>query len=56
MARCCRSTVAGWRADMRMVGAGDAILTRNGDSHALKQVGAGDLVIFIVHRRPAARP
>jgi len=32
----------------REVGAGDAILTRSGDSHALRQVGDGDLVIFIV--------
>ncbi len=37
----------------RAVGPGDAILTRNGDSHALRQVGEEDLVIFIVYRRPA---
>ena len=40
----------------REVGPGDAILTRNGDSHALKQLGAEDLVIFIVYRKQAARP
>ncbi|MGJ4802724.1 GDSL-type esterase/lipase family protein [Luteimonas sp. SDU82] len=33
---------------VREVGAGDAILTRNGDSHALRQLGDEDLVIFIV--------
>lgn len=32
----------------REVGPGDAILTRNGDSHALRQLGDEDLVIFIV--------
>jgi len=32
----------------REVGPGDAILTRNGDSHALRQLGDDDLVIFIV--------
>lgn len=32
----------------REVGPGDAILTRSGDSHALRQLGDGDLVIFIV--------
>ena len=40
----------------REVGPGDAILTRNGDSHALKQLGTEDLVIFIVYRKQAARP
>ena len=30
------------------VGPGDAILTRSGDSHALRQRGREDLVIFIV--------
>ena len=33
---------------VREVGPGDAILTRNGDSHALRQLGDEDLVIFIV--------
>ncbi|MCW5579917.1 MAG: cupin domain-containing protein [Luteimonas sp.] len=32
----------------REVGPGDAVLTRSGDSHALRQVGDEDLVIFIV--------
>src|SRR5690606_6481144 len=32
----------------REVGPGDAILTRSGDSHALRQLGDEDLVIFIV--------
>lgn len=40
----------------REVGPGDAILTRDGDSHALKQVGDEDLVIFIVYRKPASGP
>ncbi|MFY2764013.1 cupin domain-containing protein [Arenimonas sp. MALMAid1274] len=35
------------------VGPGDAILTRNGDSHALRQRGEEDLVILIVFpKRP----
>lgn len=34
--------------EVREVGAGHAILTRNGDSHALRQLGEEDLVIFIV--------
>lgn len=33
---------------MREVGPGDAILTRSGDSHALRQAGDEDLVVFIV--------
>lgn len=33
---------------VRDVGPGDAILTRSGDSHALRQRGREDLVIFIV--------
>lgn len=33
---------------VRDVGPGDAILTRSGDSHALRQLGDEDLVIFIV--------
>ena len=36
----------------REVGAGDAVLTRNGDSHALRQLGQDDLVIFIVYPKP----
>lgn len=40
----------------REVGPGDAILTRKGDSHALKQQGSDDLVIFIVYRKQAAKP
>ncbi|MEN5116556.1 GDSL-type esterase/lipase family protein [Luteimonas sp. TWI662] len=35
---------------VREVGPGDAILTRDGDRHALDQVGDEDLVIFIVYR------
>lgn len=35
------------------VGPGDAILTRDGDSHALKQLGEEDLVILVVFpKRP----
>lgn len=40
----------------RQVGPGDAVLTRKGDSHALKQSGADDLVIFIVYRKQATTP
>lgn len=40
----------------RQVGPGDAILTRNGDSHALKQSGVEDLVIFIVYRKQPVKP
>ena len=36
----------------REVGSGDAILTRKGSSHGLKQVGDEDLVIVVVYRRP----
>lgn len=39
---------------VREVGPGDAILTRNGDRHALEQLGDEALVIFIVYR-PVAR-
>lgn len=35
---------------VREVGPGDAILTRNGDRHALDQIGDEDLVIFIVYQ------
>ena len=34
--------------DPREVGPGDTILTRSGDSHALRQLGDDDLVVFIV--------
>lgn len=37
--------------DYREVGAGDAILTRRGSTHGLRQLGAEDLVIFVVFRR-----
>ena len=40
----------------REVGAGDAILTRNGDSHALRQTGDEDLVIFIVFDEASRTP
>jgi mannose-6-phosphate isomerase-like protein (cupin superfamily) len=33
------------------VGAGDAILTRPGSSHGLKQTGTDDLVIMINYER-----
>ncbi len=39
--------------DYREVGAGDAILTRSGSRHGLRQSGNEDLVIFVVFRRPA---
>jgi len=38
--------------DYREVGAGDAILTRRGSRHGLRQSGDEDLVIFVVFRRP----
>ena len=40
----------------REVGPGDAILTRNGDSHALRQLGDDDLVIFIVFDEASRSP
>lgn len=39
--------------ELRTVVAGDAILTRNGDSHGMRQQGEEDLVIFVVFKRPA---
>lgn len=38
----------------REVGPGDAILTRKGSTHGLKQVGKEDLVIIVVYRKRAA--
>lgn len=38
----------------REVGPGDAILTRNGSTHALEQRGDEDLVIIVVYRRAKA--
>lgn len=38
--------------DYREVGAGDAILTRSGSTHGLRQRGDEDLVIFVVFRKP----
>lgn len=41
----------------RDVGAGDAILTRNGSTHGLRQIGQDDLVIIVVYpKRKAATP
>jgi quercetin dioxygenase-like cupin family protein len=37
----------------REVGPGDAILTRDGSTHALAQRGAEDLVIIVVYRKRA---
>jgi quercetin dioxygenase-like cupin family protein len=37
----------------REVGPGDAILTRNGSTHALAQRGKDDLVIIVAYRRQA---
>lgn len=39
----------------REVGPGDAILTRRGSTHGLRQKGAEDLVIFVVFERPDRR-
>ena len=38
------------------VGPGDAILTRDGDSHALRQLGDEDLVILVVFPKRATDP
>jgi quercetin dioxygenase-like cupin family protein len=38
------------QGETRTVGPGDAILTRDGHSHALRQQGDADLVIFVVYR------
>lgn len=40
----------------REVGPGDAILTRDGSTHALAQRGKDDLVIIVAYRRQAAKP
>lgn len=40
--------------EYREVGPGDAILTRSGSRHGLRQRGAMDLVILVVFRRPQA--
>lgn len=40
----------------REVGPGDAILTRNGSTHALAQRGKEDLVIIVVYQRPKKAP
>ena len=40
----------------REVGPGDAILTRNGDRHGLRQRGSDDLVIFIVFDEDSRTP
>lgn len=40
----------------REVGPGDAILTRNGSTHALEQRGSEDLVIIVVYRRALRLP
>lgn len=42
--------------DVRDVGPGDAILTRNGDRHGLRQSGDEDLVILIVFDEDARTP
>lgn len=39
--------------EVREVGPGDAILTRDGHAHALRQLGEADLVILIVFQRRA---
>lgn len=40
----------------REVGAGDAILTRNGSTHALAQRGQADLVIIVAYPKQAPAP
>lgn len=40
----------------RTVRAGDAVLTRQGHRHGLRQRGKDDLVILVVFRRPPNRP
>jgi mannose-6-phosphate isomerase-like protein (cupin superfamily) len=38
------------------IGAGDAILTRKGSTHALEQRGKEDLAIIVVYQRPKKAP
>jgi mannose-6-phosphate isomerase-like protein (cupin superfamily) len=38
--------------ELSEVGPGDAVLTRNGHSHALRTLGDADLVILVVYPRP----
>ncbi len=40
----------------RDVGAGDAILTRNGSTHGLRQIGREDLVIIVVYPKRKTAP
>ena len=42
--------------ELREVGPGDAILTRTGDSHGLRQLGDEDLVILVVFPKRASDP
>lgn len=42
--------------ETRTVGPGDAVLTRDGSTHALYQRGSDDLVIFIVYRKREQPP
>ncbi|MGJ7900957.1 cupin domain-containing protein [Lysobacter sp. 1R34A] len=37
----------------REVGAGDAVLTRRGSRHGLRQLGDEDLTLIVVYRKPA---
>lgn len=37
----------------RQVGPGDAVLTRDGSRHGLRQLGDEDLTIIVVYRKPA---
>jgi mannose-6-phosphate isomerase-like protein (cupin superfamily) len=39
---------------VREVGPGDAVLTRDGHAHALRQIGDEDLVILVAYPRPPA--
>ncbi|TQD47736.1 cupin domain-containing protein [Marilutibacter aestuarii] len=57
--RCASLTWATWLTldgSSREVGPGDAVLTRDGSTHALYQRGDEDLVIFIVYRKRGAAP
>ena len=44
------------QGETREVGAGDAVLTRDGHTHALRTLGDEDLVILVVYPKPVAAP
>ncbi len=44
------------QGEVREVGPGDAILTRDGDSHAPRQLGEQDLVIIVAYPKRDGEP